>query len=157
MKKISILAFALSILAVSCNKESDILEPGKGEAGAFTVTASVSNVTKAVTVGDVTTFQNEDQLSLYAWTGSNEAVPDKLWINGEVNTYNETSKKWTPENQMLWKNVHDEHYFIGIYPARTVKKFSEDPFELDSSAEAYESNDLLVATELTGLKAETDF
>lgn len=156
MKKFSILALALSILAVSCNKESGILEPGKGEAGAFTVTASVSNVTKAVTVGDVTTFQNEDQLSLYAWTGSNEAVPDKLWINGEVNTYNETSKKWTPENQMLWKNVHDEHYFIGIYPARTVKKFSEDPFELDPSTEAYESNDLLVATELTGLKAETD-
>ena len=154
MKKLSILALALSILALSCNKEADNMDTRQAQAGAFTVTARVSSATKAITEGVTTTFENGDQLALYAWTGSADSVPQDLWINGEVNTYNGETQKWIPGHQMLWKNVHDEHFFIGVYPARTITSFDAEAFDLDPSTEAYEKNDILVATELSGLKAK---
>ena len=159
MRKLSILAFALSILAVSCSKEMDNkVEPGQAEAGEFRVSATVSDATKASTVGATTTFVDKDMLSLYVWTGSNTAVPETPWINGEVNTYDGVNSKWVPTHQMRWQNVHYAHYFLGVYPAKAITNFTTDPFTLDPTTAAYEANDLLVATILgDGVKAENDF
>ena len=126
-----------ALLAASCAKESSQKETSLPNA-AISVEASVSGLTKAVTEGTQTSFVADDQLTLYAWTGSNTAVPDKKVVNGVVNTYDGTT--WTPASTMLWKNVSDAHYFLGISPARAVKSFTAD---LVSSSE-----DLLVATVL---------
>lgn len=154
MKKLSILALALSILAASCTKEVGEMGSGRGKAGEIRVSAMVNGITKATTDGAVTTFENGDKLSLYVWTGDNTAVPAEPWINGEVNTYNSETKKWDPANLMLWQNGTDPHYFLGVYPARAITNFTADPFEQTAS---YEASDLLVATILgDGVVATTD-
>jgi len=142
MKKLSILALALSILAVSCNKEAGKGDPG-GAAGEIRVSATVNGITKATTQGAVTTFDDGDQLSLYVWTGDNTAVPASPWINGEVNTYNWETKKWNPANLMLWQNGTDAHYFLGVFPARAITNFTADPYEQTGN---YGKDDLLVGT-----------
>ena len=150
MKKLSILALALSILAVSCNKEAGKGDPG-GAAGEIRVSATVNGITKATTDGAVTTFVSGDKLSLYVWTGDNTAVPADPWINGEVNTYNSETKLWEPKDLMKWKNLTDAHYFLGVYPARAITNFTADSYQQTGS---YEKDDLLVATILgDGVKA----
>lgn len=131
------MAFA-ALLAASCAKESGQKETAPLPQVPISVEASVSGLTKAVTDGLQTTFEANDQLTLYAWTGSNAAVPEKKVVAGVVNTYDGT--KWTPASTMLWKNVSDAHYFLGISPARTVNSFTADPVS--------SSEDLLVATVL---------
>ena len=142
MKKLSILALALSILAVSCNKEAGKGDPG-GAAGEIRVSATVNDVTKAITDGAVTTFVSGDTLSLYVWTGDNTAVPADPWINGEVNTYNSETQLWEPKNLMKWKNLTDAHYFLGVFPARAITNFTADPYEQTGN---YGKDDLLVGT-----------
>ena len=127
-----------ALLAASCAKESGQKETAPLPQVPISVEASVSGLTKAVTDGLQTTFEANDQLTLYAWTGSNAAVPEKKVVSGVVNTYDGT--KWTPASTMLWKNVSDAHYFLGISPARTVNNFTADPVT--------SSVDLLVATVL---------
>lgn len=127
-----------ALLAASCAKESGQKETAPLPQVPISVEASVSGLTKAVTDGLQTTFEANDQLTLYAWTGSNAAVPEKKVVAGVVNTYDGT--KWTPASTMLWKNVSDAHYFLGISPARTVTSFTADPVT--------SSEDLLVATVL---------
>ena len=133
----SLMALA-ALLAVSCAKESGQKETAPLPQVPISVEASVSGLTKAVTDGLQTTFQDGDQLTLYAWTGSNAAVPEKKVVSGVVNTFDGT--KWTPASTMLWKNVSDAHYFLGIFPTREVSSFTKDPV---TSGE-----DLLVATVL---------
>ena len=127
-----------ALLAASCAKESGQKETAPLPQVPISVEASVSGLTKAVTDGLQTTFEANDQLTLYAWTGSNAAVPEKKVVAGVVNTYDGT--KWTPASTMLWKNVSDAHYFLGISPARTVNSFTADPVS--------SSEDLLIATVL---------
>ncbi len=127
-----------ALLAASCAKESGQKETAPLPQVPISVEASVSGLTKAVTDGLQTTFEANDQLTLYAWTGSNAAVPEKKVVAGVVNTYDGT--KWTPASTMLWKNVSDAHYFLGISPARTVTSFTADAVS--------SSEDLLVATVL---------
>ena len=52
---------------------------------------------------------------------------------------------------MLWADMVTPHYFLGIYPARTVSDFTADPYTLDPAD--YEASDLLVARQLSGLVA----
>lgn len=119
----SLMALA-ALLAASCAKESGQKETAPLPQVPISVEASVSGLTKAVTNGLQTTFEANDQLTLYAWTGSNAAVPEKKVVSGVVNTFDGT--KWTPASTMLWKNVSDAHYFLGISPARTVTSFTAD-------------------------------
>ena len=158
MKKLSILALALSVLAASCTKEAGEMGSGRARAGEIRVSAMVNGITKATTDGAVTTFENGDQLSLYVWTGDNKAVPDVRWIDGEVNTFNAETGKWEPKDMMLWKNTADAHYFLGVYPARTITNFTADPFTMNlNPAAKNEVNDLLVATILgEGVKASVN-
>lgn len=139
----SLMALA-ALLAASCAKESGQKETAPLPQVPISVEASVSGLTKAVTNGLQTSFVANDQLTLYAWTGSNAAVSEKKVVSGVVNTFDGT--KWTPASTMLWKNVFDAHYFLGISPARTVNSFTADAVS--------SSEDLLVATVLgDGIKA----
>ena len=136
MKRFSIYALSLLMLASSCSREEAARTTVGDADNTLSVKASVNESTKAVTTDGVTTFVNGDKLSLYVWTGDNTAVPTKRVVDGVVNTYDGT--KWTPAVQMLWRNIFDAHYFLGIFPSRTVTSFTQDAV---TSAE-----DLLVAT-----------
>ncbi|MBR6886310.1 MAG: fimbrillin family protein, partial [Bacteroidales bacterium] len=129
-----------ALLAVSCSKETGRQqeETSLPQGGTISVQASVSELTKAATAGAETSFEAGDQLSLYVWTGSAAAVSSKKVVNGVVNTFD--GNLWTPAETMLWKNVRDPHFFLGIFPAREVSSFTADPV---TSGE-----DLLVATVL---------
>ena len=141
-KSITILfAAAICIMAhTGCNRETDIADTGN-----ISIEASVGEMTKTSGTG----FSSGDRISVYGWIGSATEIPEKLVVDGVVNTFN--SNKWTAERQMLWKNLTDAHYFLGVYPVRNVSDFKGDPFTL--STDDYTANDLLVATNLDGVTA----
>ena len=139
---------ALGLLAAACS--SDDSAPAQQEAKYITIEASIGNMTRATTTGSTSVFEAGDGVTLYAWTGSATAVPADRVVNGVVNTLG-TDGKWTPATQMLWADMVTPHYFLGIYPARTVSDFTADPYTLDPAD--YEASDLLVARQLSGLIA----
>lgn len=146
MRKISILALALSMLAISCNKDLATPDAASDE---IRVEASIGALTKVAYDGDKSAFVGKDTISVYAWMGDATAVPDKKVVDGVVNTYD--GQIWNPRTQMLWKTVVDPHYFLGIAPARYVEDFEADLYEqipLD-----YAASDLLIATNVAGVKA----
>ena len=118
------------------------------------VRASIGNLSKVTYDGTATSFQTGDQLALWAWTGESDVLPKDYAVNGQVNTLTE-SGDWVPAAQMLWKNTNDDHYFIAVHPApaSTVKDLAEVPYKI--IPEDYEASDLLLATELSGLKASS--
>ena len=140
------MAAVVGLILAGCNKESVMPQGGALD---MTVKASIGNLTKVTTTGMATTFDKGDKLSLYAWTGSGKEVPEKLVVDGVVNTYD--GEVWTPATQMLWKNVQDNHYFLAVSPAKAIESFTADPCVLDP--DSYAGSDLLLATSLTGLKA----
>ena len=148
MKKNRLLYMAAvaGLVLAGCNKEGVMPQDGTLD---MTVKASIGNLTKVTTTGMATTFDKGDNLSLYAWTGSGKEVPEKLVVDGVVNTYD--GEVWTPATQMLWKNVQDNHYFLAVSPAKAIESFTADPCVLDPNS--YAGSDLLLATSLTGLKA----
>lgn len=139
---------ALGLLAAACS--SDESAPAQQEAKYITIEASIGNMTRATTTGNASVFEAGDGVTLYAWTGSATAVPADKVVNGVVNTLG-TDGKWTPATQMLWSDMVTPHYFLGIYPARTVSDFTADPYTLDPAN--YEASDLLVARQTSGLTA----
>jgi len=152
MKKnilIYMIAVAGLVLA-GCNKTGT---PEAAGSLNMTVKASIGNLAKVSYNGAETTFTKGDKLSLYAWTGSKEEVSSPLVVDGVVNTFD--GEVWTPETQMLWKNVHDNHYFIAVSPAKDIVSFTADEYVLNPAD--YEANDLLIANELNGKKATPDF
>ena len=145
MKKLSILALAFSVLAVSCNKGPAAPEvPGE-----IRVKASIGELTKVSYDGEKSAFAAKDTISVYAWMDSATEVPAKKVVDGVVNTFD--GQVWNPRVQMLWKTVVDPHYFLGIAPARYVKDFKADAFEQNPLD--YAASDLLIATNLKGVKA----
>lgn len=107
-------------------------------------------MTRATTTGNTTVFEAGDGVSIYAWTGSATTVPADKVVNGVVNSLG-TDGKWTPATPMLWADMVTPHYFLGIYPARTVSDFTADPYTVDNTN--YEQSDLLVARQTSGLTA----
>ena len=139
---------ALGLLAAACsNNESDSAQQ---EAKYITIEANIGQMTRATTTGNTTVFDAGDGVAIYAWTGSATAVPADKVVDGVVNTLG-TDGKWTPATQMLWADMVTPHYFLGIYPARTVSDFTADPYTLDNTD--YEQSDLLVARQTSGLTA----
>ena len=139
---------ALGLLAAACSNDESA--PAQQEAKYITIEASIGSMTRATTTGNASVFEAGDGVTLYAWTGSATAVPADRVVNGVVNTLG-TDGKWTPATQMLWADMVTPHYFLGIYPARTVSDFTADPYTLDPAD--YEASDLLVARQLSGLIA----
>ena len=128
----------------ACNKE---LGP---EAGDITIDACIGAMTKVSYDGASTSFTAGDQIAVYAWMGSASTVPDSRVVDGVRNIL-DSDGKWTPASLMRWKTVTDAHYFLGVYPAKDITDFTADAYTLDPAA--YTASDLLIATNLTGVKA----
>ena len=137
----SLMALA-ALLAVSCDKEADKGATSQPQQ-AISINASVSQLTKAVTDGLQTSFVSGDKVSLYVWSDSPTDLPgeEEGWVVKNVtNTFDGTS--WVPAKPMLWRyrNTIPPHFFLGIYPERTVESFTAD--------EILDYGDLMVATVL---------
>lgn len=147
MKKVFIIA-AIGLAAIACNKRTVTPDISGRQ---IVIQAGIGTMSKVTTSGNQSVFQEGDKLSLYAWTGSTTAVSTPLVVNGVRNTLGGDGK-WTPEIQMLWADMVSPHYFIGIFPARAVTDFTADSYTLDPAD--YEASDLLIATNVAGLKAQ---
>lgn len=147
MKKVFIIA-AAGLAALACNKGT--VAPD-GTCRQIAIQASIGPMSKVATTGLTAVFESGDKVSLFAWTGSAAAVGTSLVVDGVKNTLG-TDGKWTPESPMLWADMVSPHYFIGVSPARMVTDFKADAFTLDPAD--YEASDLLVATNVAGLKAQ---
>ena len=139
---------ALGLMAAACS--SDESAPTQPEAKFITIEASIGSLTRATTTGNSATFDAGDKVTLYAWTGTATAVPAQKVVDGVANTLGDDGK-WTPASPMLWSDMVTPHYFLGLYPERTVTDFTADPYTLDPAD--YEKSDLLVARQLSGLVA----
>ena len=151
MKKniIKTLAVASAFLALTaCTNE-----PGMGVdyQGDITIQATIGQMTKVAYPGiNSTKFVADDTILVYGWIGSDKEIPAKFVVDSVPNVYDGTV--WTPLKPMLWKNPTDAHYFIGIYPEpKSVTSLTEAEFTLDPSN--YKASDLLIATNLEGVKA----
>ena len=134
--KTGLLALA-AMLSVSCANEFDTHEDASAQ-GHISINARVGELTRAVTEGTQTTFEANDALSLYAWTGQANEVPQTFVVNGVVNTFD--GEKWTPATTMLWKNVTEPHYFVARFPHQNITSFTQE--------EVTPNADLLVANVL---------
>lgn len=130
---------AAGVLLAGCAKEKGGTEPAARSA--ITIEASIGTPTKVTYNGDAASFAAGDQVSLYAWMGSATEIPAKKIVDGVVNTFNGTA--WTPATQMLWSPVKENHYFLGVYPAKNITNFTADAYTLGA--------DLMIATELNGI------
>ncbi len=150
MKKILFLALAAAVLALgSCNNDDDFTPVASSE---ITVDASIGTMTRVATTGNASTFEANDQISVYAWTGAADEVPADRVVDGAINTYDGT--KWTATPQMLWKDMVSEHYFMAVYPSHTITDFKADPYTLNTADQ--ETSDLLIAVNNGGLKAQNN-
>ena len=134
---------AAALLLLGCVKEPD--------AGRITVEACIGAPTKVAYDGAKSSFAAGDKITVYGWTGGATAVPAERVVDGVVNTLGGDGK-WTPEKQMRWKPGGEAHYFLGVSPARAITDFAADSYTLDPTK--YAESDLLVATNVSGLKAQ---
>ena len=128
-------------MLAACSTDSEL--PAPQDPGQIRVTASVGAMTRVAHSGNSTTFVTGDRISVYAWTGSADAVPSAFVVDNSINTLGGDGT-WTAEPQMLWADNTSDHYFLGIYPERDViTDYNADPYTLDSYNQ--EASDLLVA------------
>lgn len=149
-KNISAMMSAAAVLLAlgGCSNDGGI--DTNADAGSITIQATIGQMTKVAYNGNGSSFTAGDTILLYGWTGSNTAVPGKRVVDARKNGFDGHS--WIPSNPMFWKNSTAAHYFIGIYPVPdSVTSFTEAAYTLDP--DDYESNDLLIATNLAGVKA----
>ena len=141
-----------NILLLSALAALSLAACGKltGPAPAITIQAGIGTMTKVASTGDKASFESGDKISVYAWLGNSEIVPDSRVVDGVVNTFD--GSKWTPASEMLWEDNKTKHYFLGISPARSVTSFTADAFILDPAD--YAASDLLIATNLAGLTSK---
>lgn len=146
---ISTLAFAaIALVMSSCGNDEN---GGTMPAKYISVNTSIGSLTRTNTDDKgVQTFANGDKISVYAWTGSADAVnADGMVVNNSVNTYDGT--KWTASPQMLWKDMSSAHFFFGVYPNKEITNFTADAYTLDVTKQ--EQSDLLIAVNTGSEKA----
>ncbi len=143
-RNLTLIAIAALMLG-ACNNDKDI---PVAAGNCITVDASI-NSTRVVTTGNASTFEDGDQISVFAWTGVANEVPADRVVDGAINTYDGT--KWTATPQMLWKDMVSEHYFLAVYPSHTITDFKADPYTLDDDNQM--ASDLLIAVNNGGVKA----
>ena len=146
------LASMVCVLGSCNNGEKD---PVTNDASEY-ITISTNILTRvAVAENGSQEFENGDKISVYAWTGSKASVPDisQRVVDNAINTL--AGGTWQAVPQMLWKNMSDEHFFIGLYPsnAQSIDNLEESDFEVNANLE---ESDLLVATNLNGIKAQAN-
>ncbi len=137
MKKLFCALMVIAAMTACTNDEDFVSIPSANE---IKVTATIGQMTRVATNGNSSVFESGDQIMVYGWTGTDTHVPDNPPIVS-VNTYDGIN--WKAESQMLWQSETAKHYFVGIYPTRTVADFEHDTFVLDENDQ--EASDLLIA------------
>lgn len=152
-RTIIITAAAAALMLGACTKT------GKVETPEFiTVSSGIGTMSKVTTAADGSqSFSEGDKISIYAWTGAPAPVPaaDARVVDNSINTLGKDGK-WTAAPQMLWKNLTENHYFIGIYPAnaQSVADFAKLSHKVDVADQT--GSDILIANELSGKIAQSN-
>ena len=148
--------FALMTMALTLGSCSDNENGIGGETSKYiTVSTSIGNMTRVATdEKGGQTFEEGDEISVYAWTGDATTVPA---ATGRVvdNAINKLTKgSWISTPQMLWKNNRDKHYFIGVYPTKAISDLTAGEYAFDETKQV--ESDLLVAVNKDGLSYNVD-
>ena len=157
MKKKTYL-FALMAMALTLGSCSDNENGIGGETSKYiTVSTSIGNMTRVATdEKGGQTFEEGDEISVYAWTGDATVAPEtrERVVNNAINKL--TNGSWVSTPQMLWKNNRDKHYFIGVYPisASAISDLSAGEYTFDETKQV--ESDLLVAVNKDGLSYNVD-
>ena len=155
MKKKTYL-FALMAMALTLGSCSDNENGIGGETSKYiTVSTSIGNMTRVATdAKGGQTFEEGDEISVYAWTGDATIAPDasERVVNNAINKL--TNGSWISNPQMLWKNNRDKHYFIGVYPISAISDLSAGEYTFDETKQV--ESDLLVAVNKDGLSYNVD-
>lgn len=155
MKKKTYL-FALMAMALTLGSCSDNENGIGGETSKYiTVSTSIGNMTRVATdANGGQTFEEGDEISVYAWTGAPTVAPEtsERVVNNAINKL--TNGSWVSTPQMLWKNNRDKHYFIGVYPVSAISDLSAGEYTFDETKQV--ESDLLVAVNKDGLSYNVD-
>lgn len=150
--------FALMTMALTLGSCSDNENGIGGETSKYiTVSTSIGNMTRVATdAKGGQTFEEGDEISVYAWTGDATVAPEtrERVVNNAINKL--TNGSWISNPQMLWKNNRDKHYFIGVYPisASAISDLSAGEYTFDETKQV--ESDLLVAVNKDGLSYNVD-
>ena len=155
MKKKTYL-FALMAMVLTLGSCSDNENGIGGETSKYiTVSTSIGNMTRVATdANGGQTFEEGDEISVYAWTGDATVAPEtsERVVNNAINKL--TNGSWVSTPQMLWKNNRDKHYFIGVYPISAISDLSAGEYAFDETKQV--ESDLLVAVNKDGLSYNVD-
>ena len=155
MKKKTYL-IALMAMALTLGSCSDNENGIGGETSKYiTVSTSIGNMTRVATdANGGQTFEEGDEISVYAWTGAPTVAPEtsERVVNNAINKL--TNGSWISTPQMLWKNNRDKHYFIGVYPISAISDLSAGEYTFDVNKQT--ESDLLVAVNPDGLSYSAD-
>ena len=155
MKKKTYL-FALMAMALTLGSCSDNENGIGGETSKYiTVSTSIGNMTRVATdEKGGQTFEEGDEISVYAWTGDATVAPEtrERVVNNAINKL--TNGSWVSTPQMLWKNNRDKHYFIGVYPTAAISDLTAGEYTFDVKKQT--ESDLLVAVNKDGLSYNVD-
>ena len=155
MKKKTYL-FALMAMALTLGSCSDNENGIGGETSKYiTVSTSIGNMTRVATdANGGQTFEEGDEISVYAWTGDATVAPEtrERVVNNAINKL--TNGSWVSTPQMLWKNNRDKHYFIGVYPTAAISDLTAGEYTFDVNKQT--ESDLLVAVNKDGLSYNVD-
>lgn len=155
MKKKTYL-FALMAMVLTLGSCSDNENGIGGETSKYiTVSTSIGNMTRVATdAKGGQTFEEGDEISVYAWTGDATVAPEtsERVVNNAINKL--TNGSWVSTPQMLWKNNRDKHYFIGVYPTAAISDLSAGEYTFDETKQV--ESDLLVAVNKDGLSYNVD-
>ena len=148
--------FALMTMALTLGSCSDNENGIGGETSKYiTVSTSIGNMTRVATdEKGGQTFEEGDEISVYAWTGDATVAPEtrERVVNNAINKL--TNGSWVSTPQMLWKNNRDKHYFIGVYPTAAISDLSAGEYTFDETKQV--ESDLLVAVNKDGLSYNVD-
>ena len=148
--------FALMTIALTLGSCSDNENGIGGETSKYiTVSTSIGNMTRVATdEKGGQTFEEGDEISVYAWTGDATVAPEtrERVVNNAINKL--TNGSWVSNPQMLWKNNRDKHYFIGVYPISAISDLSAGEYTFDETKQV--ESDLLVAVNKDGLSYNVD-
>lgn len=148
------LAGVTAMTLIGCNKERGQAVPPEF----ITVSTNIGDMTRVSTASDGTqNFEVGDEISVYAWTGSATVAPaaaDRV-VDNSINKLS-SDAKWVATPQMRWKNMKDNHYFIGVYPKDAVSVVDLTSADYTLNVADQEASDLLLATELKGMVADNN-
>ena len=149
MKAKYIISTLAAVAVLGCNKVENSPAPEY-------ITVSTDILSKVSTNADGSQiFTAGDKISVYAWTGAPSSVPAARVVDNAINTLG-TDGVWTAAPQMLWKNLVDKHYFVGVFPSHAASEADLSAVKVSVDPADQLSSDVLVATELSGKIAENN-